>query len=63
MSVVHNMYAEFDQNHPLEVRSCFLDISKAFDRVWHEGLIYKMATVGFTGSILSLLQSFLSNRY
>ena len=42
---------------------CFLDISKAFDKVWHEGLIYKMETMGFAGSILRLLQSFLSNRY
>ena len=63
LPIVHNIYAEFDQNLPLEVHSCFLDISKAFDKVWHEGLIYKMATMGFTGSILSLLQSFLSNRY
>ena len=57
------IYAGFDQNPPLEVRSCFLDISKAFDQVWHEGLIYKMETMVFTGSILMLLQSFLSNRY
>ena len=63
LSIVHNIYAGFDQNPPLEVRSCFLDISKAFDKIWHEGLIYKMETMGFTGSILRLLQSFLSNRY
>ena len=53
----------FDQNPPLEVCSCFLDISKAFGKVWHEGFIYKMETMGFTGNILRLLQSFLSNSY
>ena len=53
----------FDQNPPLVVHSCFLDISKTFDNVWQEGLIYKMETMGFTGGILTLLQSFLSNRY
>ena len=26
----------------------FCDISKAFDRVWHKGLIYKLKTVGIT---------------
>ena len=51
------------QNPPLEVQLCFLDISKVFDKVLHEGLIYKMETMGFTGSILRLLQSFLSNKY
>ena len=45
------------------MRSCFLDISKAFDKFWHDGLIYKMETMGFTGSILRLFQNFLRNRY
>ena len=63
LSIVHNIYAGFDQNPPLEVRSCFLDISKAFDKVWLEGLIYKMETMGFTDSILRLFQKFLSNKY
>ena len=31
-----------------------LDVSKAFDRIWHEGLIYKLMTI---------VQSFLDNRY
>ena len=38
-------------------------ISQRLDKVWHEGLIYKMETMGFAGGILTLLQSFLSNRY
>ena len=62
LSFVHNIYAGFDQNPPLEVRSCFLDISKAFDKVWHDGPIYKMETLCFKGNIFRLLQSFLNNR-
>ena len=33
LSIVHSIKAGFDQNHPLEVRSCFLDISMTFDLV------------------------------
>ena len=53
LSIVHNIYAGFEKNPPLEMRSCFLDISKVFDKVLHEGLLYKMETMGFTGSILA----------
>ena len=31
----------FDANPSLDVRGVFLDSSKAFDRVWHDGLMYK----------------------
>ena len=52
LSIFHSIYVGFDKNPPLDVCSCFLDISKAFDKVWPEGIIYKMETTGFTGSIL-----------
>ena len=39
---VHNIYADFDHNPSLEVRGNFLDISKAFAKVWHKGLLYKL---------------------
>ena len=45
------------------MRGVFLDISKAFDRVWHEGLIYKLSCYGIEGKALKILQSFLNNRY
>ena len=45
-----------------EVRTVFCDISKAFDRVWHEGLIYKLKAAGVSGDVLRLLQSYLSGR-
>ena len=47
---------------PLDVRSVYLDISKAFDRVWHEGLAYKLKRGGVSGQFLSLIQSFLKDR-
>ena len=38
LSIVHDIYASFDCNPTRDVRGVFLDTSKAFDRVWHEGL-------------------------
>ena len=34
-----NIYKSVDYIRPLEVRGIFLDIFKAFDRVWHYRLI------------------------
>ena len=42
LSLVHHIYSSFDCYPLLEVRGLFLEISKAFDRVWHEGLIFKI---------------------
>ena len=40
-----------------------LDISKAFDRVWHAGLLHKLKSYGIPGEIFGLISSFLSNRW
>ena len=63
ISIVHEIYSAFDANPSLEVRGVFLDISKAFDRVWHKGLLYKLKCMGINGNLLKLVESFLSNRY
>ena len=41
----------------LEVRSVFLDISKAFD--WHDGIIYKLTQNEISGNLLNHLEEFL----
>jgi hypothetical protein len=46
-----------------EIRITFLDISKAFDRVWHKGLIYKLAKAGISGKLLSWIKNYLHDRY
>ena len=43
-------------------RAVALDISKAFDRVWHAGLFHKPTSYGILGQIFGLVSSFLSNR-
>ena len=40
-----------------------LDISKAFDRVWHKALLAKLPSYGFTPSLCKLISSFLSDRF
>ena len=43
-------------------RAAALDISKAFDRVWHAGLLDKLKSYGISSQIFRLVFSFLSNR-
>ena len=60
--ITHKIYSAFEENPSRETRAVFLDLSKAFDRVWHDGLMYKMECCGISGDLLTLIQSFLSDR-
>ena len=46
----------------MEVRAIFCDISKAFDRVWHKGLLIKLESVGISGRLLRWFCDYLENR-
>ena len=63
ISITHDIYKAFDANPSLEVRGVFLDLSKAFDKVWHYGLLYKLRRMGICGEYLGLIDSFLSDRF
>ena len=63
LPITHEIFEAFDCNPPLEVRSVFLDISKAFDKVWHEGLLYKLISMGISGELYNLLENYLSDRF
>ena len=39
-----------------------IDCRAAFDRVNHQGILYRLCSVGIEGSVLSILSQFLSNR-
>ena len=62
LSLIHDVHLAFDDNSCLEVRSVYLDMSKAFDKVWHEGLLHKLKQNGIDGNVLALLTNYLSNR-
>ena len=58
ISITHDIYKAFDANPSLEVRGVFLDLSKAFDKVWHDGLLYKLRRMIICGEYLGLIDSF-----
>ena len=60
LSITHEIYSSFDDG--FEVTSVFLDISKAFDKVWHEGIIFKLQQNGISDDLLNILSDFLRNR-
>ena len=39
----------------------FLDISKAFDNVWHDGLLFKLKNYGISGFLFTIIKDFLAN--
>ena len=45
-----------------EIRIVFCDISKAFDRVWHKGLLFKLRSIGFSEHIVAWFENYLLNR-
>ena len=59
----HEIFEAFDYNAPLEISLVFLDISKAFEKVWHEGLLYKLKSMDISGQLYNLLENYLSGRF
>ena len=49
LSITHKIYQSFDDG--FDVRSVFLDISKAFDKVWNDGIIFKLKQNGISGNL------------
>ena len=62
IAITHDIFQSFDCNPSLETRGVFLDISKAFDKVWHDGLFHKLKMYGIDGDLYDLLLNYLQNR-
>ena len=58
--IVNNIYKSLDNNED----NClvFLDQSRAFDRIFHDGLKLKLSGIGINGALYNLLSSYLDNR-
>ena len=61
ISITSNIYESFEKYD--ETRAIFLDISKAFDKVWHEGVIHKLKCNGISGNLLAFFENYLENRH
>ena len=51
-----------DNGKEVELVFFFLNITKAFDMVWHKGLLHKHKALGISDNLLNLLGNYLSNR-
>ena len=57
LSIIHEIQTAFDNNPTVDVRGVFLDISQALDKVWHDGLIFKLKLYGVEDELLSQLKN------
>ena len=62
LSIIHEIQTAFDENATVDVTGVFSDLSKAFDKVWHDGIIFKLKAYGVESELLSLLKNCLENR-
>jgi hypothetical protein len=60
IAITHKIYKAIDSGH--DVCAIFLDVSKAFDKVWHEGLIFWLKQIGICDNLLLLLINYLDSR-
>jgi hypothetical protein len=58
--IVHKIHEALELGK--EVRMVFLDISKAFDKVWHKGLLFKLERLGVRDPLLRWIKSYLTER-
>lgn len=59
LSISSDFYRAIDQGK--EIRVVIFYISKAFDKVWHNGLLYKLSNLGIRGNLLKWFHSYLHN--
>jgi hypothetical protein len=59
MYLIQNIYQSLDNDE--DICAVFLDVSRAFDCIWHDGLLYKLRHIGINGDILAWIKSYLDN--
>ena len=59
IAICNTLYKCIDDGD--EMIAVFLDLSKAFDKVWHAGLLYKLQVMGINGKLFDVITSYLNN--
>ena len=57
---MHQIYQ--DINNGKDTCLVFLDVSNAFDKVWHEGLLFKLRQLGIVGTLYDWIEHYLTGR-
>ena len=60
LKIVHQIYQ--DINNGKDTCLVFLDVSKAFDKVWHKGLLFKLRQLGIVGTLYDWIEHYLTGR-
>ena len=60
INITHSLYSGLDNGY--DMCMIFLDVSKAFDKVYHQGLLFKLEQIGVSGNLLRWFESYLINR-
>ena len=59
---LHTLIDKQTNQNKGKVFSCFVDFKKAFDSIWHEGLLYKLMKRGVGGKIYNIIKSMYTNK-
>ena len=62
LSIILEIQTAFDENPTVDVRGVLLDISKTFDKVWHDRIIFKLKAYAVEGELLLLIKNYLENQ-
>ena len=60
LDIYDNIMTNMDEKKVTKL--LFLDVSKAFDKVWHRGLVYKLNRLGVDDALLDFFQDYLTGR-
>ena len=61
LPIVYDINSTFDSDLAQDVRGIVLDIPKVFNKIWHEGLLFKLKAFGVKGEFLNLLCIFFTS--
>ena len=61
LKTVHQIYVNINEGK--DTCLVFLDVSKAFDKVWIDGLLFKIQQLGIVGKLFDWIKAYVSGRH